>query len=66
MEKKVRNDTEEEIDVGNLMIKHAIGREVSQENKLKVIYHPGAFTNDINYYGKTVGRRKPDHVIIHA
>ena len=48
------------MNVGNLMIEYVIGREISPENTLKVRDHSDAFTNDINYYGKPVGGKKPD------
>ena len=48
------------MNVGNLMIEHVIGREISPENTLKVRDHSDAFTNDINYYGKPAGGKKLD------
>ena len=48
------------MNVGDLIIEHVIGWEISLENTLKVRDHSDAFTNDINYYGKPVGGKKPD------
>ena len=52
--------------VGDSMIKHVNGREVSRDNSVKIRCHPGATTDDIIDYVRPTARKKPDMIIIHT
>ena len=52
--------------VGDSMIKHVNGREVSRDNSVKIRCHPGATTDDIIDYVRPTFRKKPDMIIIHT
>ena len=52
--------------VGDSMIKHVNGREVSRDNSVKIRCHPGATTDDIIDYVRPTVRKKPDMIIIHT
>ena len=52
--------------VGDSMIKHVNGREVSRDDSVKIRCHPGATTDDIIDYVRPTARRKSDMIIIHT
>ena len=52
--------------VGNSIIKHVNGCEVSRDNSVKIRCHPGATTDDIIDYVRPTARKKPDMIIIHT
>ena len=52
--------------VGDSMIKHVNGHEVSRDNSVKIRYHPGATTDDIIDYVRPTAHKKPDMIIIHT
>ena len=52
--------------VGDSMIKHVNGCEVSRDNSVKIRCHPGATTDDIIDYVRPTARKKPDMIIIHT
>ena len=52
--------------VGDSMIKHVNGREVSRDNSVKIRCHPGATTDDIIDYVRLTARQKPGMIIIHT
>ena len=52
--------------VGDSMIKHVNGREVSRDDSVKIRCHPGATTDDIIDYVRPAARKKPDMIIIHT
>ena len=52
--------------VGDSMIKHVNGREVSRDNSVKIRCHPGATTDDIIDYVRPTVRKKLDIIIIYA
>ena len=52
--------------VGDSMIKHVNGCEVSKDDLVKSRWHPGASTNDITDYVRPTACRKPDMIIIHT
>ena len=56
----------ETIIVGDSMIKHVNGCEVSRDNSVKIRCHPGATTDDIIDYVRPTARKKPDMIIIHT
>ena len=51
--------------IGDSMIKHLNGREVSRNNSVKVRSHPGATADDFNDYVRPTVRKKPNLIIIH-
>ena len=54
------------MNVGDSMIKHVNGREVSRDNLVKIRFHPGATTDDFIDYVRPTARKKPDIIIIHT
>ena len=56
----------EKIIVGDSMIKHVNGREVSRDNSVKIRCLLGATTDDIIDYVRPTARKKPDMIIIHT
>ena len=52
--------------VGDSMIKHLNGREVSRDNSVKIRCHPGTTTDDIIDYVRPTARKKPDMIITHT
>ena len=50
--------------VGDSMIKHVNGRDVSRDNSVKIRCHPA--TTDIIDYVRPTARKKPDMIIIHT
>ena len=52
--------------VGDSMIKHVNGREVSRDYSAKIRCHPGATTDDNIDYVRPTARKKPDMIIIHT
>ena len=54
------------MNVGDSMIKHVNGREVSRDNLIKIRFHPGATTDDFIDYVRPTARKKPDIIIIHT
>ena len=52
--------------IGDSIIKHVNGREVSRNNIVKVRSHPGATTEDLIDYVKPSVRKKPKMVILHT
>ena len=52
--------------VGDSMIKHVNGREVSRDDSVKTKCHPGATTDDIIDYVRPAARKKLDIIIIHT
>ena len=53
--------------VGDSMIKHVNGREVSRDDSVKIRFHlVGVTTGDIIDYVRPTARRKPDMIIIHT
>ena len=52
--------------VGDSMIKHVNGREVSRGDSVKIRCHSGATTNDIIDYVRPTARKKPDMTIFHT
>ena len=52
--------------VGESMIKHVNGREVSRDDSVKIRWHLGATTDDIVDYVRETARMKPDMIIIHT
>ena len=51
--------------VGDSMIKHVNGREVSRDDSVRIRCHLGATTDDIIDYVRPTARKKPDMIIIH-
>ena len=62
----VKKKITEIIIVGDSMIKHVNGREVSRDNSVKIRCHPGATADDIIDYVRQTARKKPDMIIIHT
>ena len=52
--------------VGDSMMKHVNGSEVSRDNSVKNRCHPGATTDDIIDYVRPTARKKPDMIIFHT
>ena len=52
--------------IGDSMIKHVNGREVSRDVSVKIRCHPGVTTDDIIDYVRQTARKKPDLIIIHT
>ena len=52
--------------VGDSMIKHVNGREVSRDNSVKIRCHPGTTTDDIMEYVRPTACKKPDMTTIHT
>ena len=52
--------------VGDLMIKHVNGRDISLFHTVKVRPNPGASTHDSLDYGKPALRKKPKGPVIHT
>ena len=52
--------------IGDSMIKHVNGREVSRDNSVKIRCHLGATTDDIIDYVRPTARKRPDMIIIHT
>ena len=52
--------------VGDSMIKHVNGCEVSRDDSGKIRCHLGATTDDIIDYVRPTSRKKPDVIIIHT
>ena len=52
--------------VGDSMIKHVNGREVSRDNSVKIRCHPDATIDDILDYVRVTAHKKPDMIIIHT
>ena len=51
--------------VGDSMIKHVNGRELSRSHTIKVRYNPGASTHDLSDYVKPAMRKKLKALVIH-
>ena len=52
--------------VGDSMMKHVNGSEVSRDDSVKNRCHPGATTDDIIDYVRPTARKKPDMIIFHT
>ena len=52
--------------VGNSMIKHLAGPEISKENHIKIKTNPGSTTEDIIDYIKPSIRKKPDFLLVNS
>ena len=52
--------------VGDSMINHVNGCEVSRDNSVKIRYHSGVITDYIIDYIRPTPRRKSDMIIIHT
>ena len=52
--------------LGDSMLKHINGRNVSDSMNVKVRSHPGATTEDLVDYVKPIARKKPKMLIIHT
>ena len=52
--------------IGDSIIKHVNGREVSRNDSVKVRSHPGAITDDFIDYVRPTVRKKPNLIILHG
>ena len=52
--------------VGDSMMKHVNGSEVSRDDSVKNRCHPGATTDDITDYVRPTAHKKPDMIIFHT
>ena len=52
--------------VGDSMIKHVNGSEVSRDNSVKIRCHPGATADDTIDYVRPTARKKSNMIIIHT
>ena len=52
--------------IGDSMIKHVNGQEVSRNESVKVRSHPGATTDDFIDYVRPTVQKKPNLIIIHS
>ena len=56
----------EKMIVGDSMIKHVNGREVSGDDSVKIRCHSGATTDDTIDYVRPAARKKPDMIFMHT
>ena len=52
--------------IGDSMVKHITGPEISRNDQVQVKTHPGATTDDIVDYIKPTICQKPDNVIVYS
>ena len=61
----IKSSSEKEIMiVGDSMIKHVKGREVSRDDLVKIRCHSGAATDDTTDYVRPAAGKKPDMILM--